>query len=424
MVYVISQNGQPLMPTENHAKVRILLKNKKAKVIKRCPFTIQLAYDSTNYTQNITLGVDSGSKHIGLSATTRNKVLFESDVELRNDIVNLLSTRRQNRRTRRNRKTRYRKPRFNNRRRKEGWLAPSVQNKVDSHLTVIRKVHEILPITKVIVEVASFDIQKIKNPSISGTEYQQGEQLGFWNVREYVLFRDGHECQCCHGKSKDKILNVHHIESRKTGGNSPSNLITLCETCHKGYHKGTVKLPKAIYRGMSFKDASFMGIMRWAFYNRLKSLYPNVSLTYGYITKNARIRNDLPKEHYIDARCISGNPLAKPSGEVFYQKKVRCHNRQIHKNTVLKCGIRKLNQCPYIVQGYRLYDRVMYKTLECFVFGRRRDGRFAIRLLDGTKINEQISYKKLRFLESAKHYITERRTPLLIGANPDVPAAM
>ena len=424
MVYVISQNGQPLMPTENHAKVRILLKNKKAKVIKRCPFTIQLAYDSTNYTQDITLGVDSGSKHIGLSATTRSKVLFESDVELRNDIVNLLSTRRQNRRTRRNRKTRYRKPRFNNRRRKEGWLTPSVQNKVDSHLTVIRKVHEILPITKVIVEVASFDIQKIKNPSIGGTEYQQGEQLGFWNVREYVLFRDGHKCQCCHGKSKDKILNVHHIESRKTGGNSPSNLITLCETCHKGYHKGTVKLPKAIYRGMSFKDASFMGIMRWAFYNRLKSLYPNVSLTYGYITKNARIRNDLPKEHYIDARCISGNPLAKPSGEVFYQKKVRCHNRQIHKNTVLKCGIRKLNQCPYIVQGYRLYDRVMYKALECFVFGRRRDGRFAIRLLDGTKINEQISYKKLRFLESAKHYIIERRTPLLIGASPDVPSAM
>ena len=424
MVYVISQNGQPLMPTENHAKVRILLKNKKAKVIKRCPFTIQLEYDSMNYTQDITLGVDSGSKHIGLSATTRSKVLFESDVELRNDIVNLLSTRRQNRRTRRNRKTRYRKPRFNNRKCKEGWLTPSVQNKVDSHLTVIRKVHEILPITKVIVEVASFDIQKIKNPSISGTEYQQGEQLGFWNVREYVLFRDGHKCQCCHGKSKDKILNVHHIESRKTGGDAPNNLITLCKTCHIGYHKGIIKLPKTIHRGMSFKDASFMGIMRWAFYNRLKSLYPNVSLTYGYITKNARIRNDLPKEHYIDARCISGNPLAKPSGEVFYQKKVRCHNRQIHKNTVLKCGIRKLNQCPYIVQGYRLYDRAMYKALECFVFGRRRDGRFAIRLLDGTKINEQISYKKLRFLESAKYYIIERRTPLLIGASPDVPAAM
>ena len=172
MVYVINKNGQPLMPTENHAKVRILLKNKKAKVIKTCPFTIQLTYDSTNYTQEITLGVDSGSKHIGLSATTKDKVLFESDVELRNDIVDLISIRRQNRRTRRNRKTRYRKPRFDNRRRKEDWLAPSIQNKVNSHLTVIRKVHEILPITKIIVEVASFDIQKIKDPTISDKEYQ------------------------------------------------------------------------------------------------------------------------------------------------------------------------------------------------------------------------------------------------------------
>ena len=409
MVYVISQNGQPLMPTENHAKVRILLKNKKAKVIKRCPFTIQLTYDSTNYTQDITLGVDSGSKHIGLSATTRSKVLFESDVELRNDIVNLLSTRRQNRRTRRNRKTRYRKPRFNNRRRKEGWLAPSVQNKVDSHLTVIRKVHEILPITKVIVEVASFDIQKIKNPTISGTEYQQGEQLNFWNVREYVLFRDCHTCQCCKGKSKDKILNVHHIESRKTGGDASNNLITLCETCHTGYHKGIVKLPKTIHRGMSFKDATFMGIMRWAFYNKLKEIYPNVNLTYGYITTNTRIKNSLPKEHYTDARCISGNPKAISSGTVYYQKKVRCHNRQIHKNTILKGGIRKRNQAPYDVMGFRLFDKVKWKGQTCFIFGRRSTGRMDLRLLNGTKINASVGYRNLKIIEMRKNYLTEQR---------------
>lgn len=409
MVYVISQNGQPLMPTENHAKVSILLKNKKAKVIKRCPFTIQLTYDSTNYTQDITLGVDSGSKHIGLSATTRSKVLFESDVELRNDIVNLLSTRRQNRRTRRNRKTRYRKSRFDNRKRKNGWLVPSIQNKVDSHLTVIRKVHDILPITKVIVEVASFDIQKIKNPMISGTEYQQGEQLDFWNVREYVLFRDGHICQCCKGKSKDKILNVHHIESRKTGGNAPNNLITLCETCHTGYHKGSVKLPKTIHRGMSFKDAAFMGIMRWAFYNKLKEIYPNVNLTYGYITKNTRIKNSLPKEHYTDARCISGNPKAISSGMVYYQKKVRCHNRQIHKNTILKGGIRKRNQAPYNVMGFRLFDKVKWKSQTCFIFGRRSTGRMDLRLLNGTKINASVGYKNLKIIEMRKNYLTEQR---------------
>ena len=409
MVYVISQNGQPLMPTENHAKVRILLKNKKAKVIKRCPFTIQLAYDSTNYTQDITLGVDSGSKHIGLSATTRSKVLFESDVELRNDIVNLLSIRRQNRRTRRNRKTRYRKPRFNNRRRKEGWLAPSVQNKVDSHLTVIRKVHEILPITKVIVEVASFDIQKIKNPMISGTEYQQGEQLDFWNVREYVLFRDGHTCRCCKGKSKDKILNVHHIESRKTGGDAPNNLVTLCETCHTGYHKGIVKLPKTIHRGMSFKDATFMGIMRWALYDKLKATYSDVKLTYGYITKNTRIKNNLPKDHYIDARCISGNPNAISNGSVYYYKKVRCHNRQIHKVNFIKGGKRKRNQAPYEVMGFRLFDKVLWKGQKCFIFGRRATGYMDLRLLDGTHIKASARYKNLKLLKMRSNYLVEQR---------------
>ena len=409
MVYVLNINGQPLMPTSRHGKVRRLLKNGQAKVIKRCPFTIKLLYESTNHTQPISLGIDSGSKHIGLSATTNKKVLFAADILLRNDIVDLLSTRRQNRRTRRNRKTRYRKSRFDNRKRIEGWLAPSVKQKVDSHITMVEKVHKILPITNIVVEVASFDIQKIKNPTISGKEYQQGEQLEFWNVREYVLFRDGHKCQCCKGKSKDKILNVHHIESRKTGGNAPNNLITLCETCHKSYHKGLIELPGSITRGKRFNDATFMGIMRWAFYNKLKEIYPNVNLTYGYITKNIRIENSLPKKHYIDAICISGNPKAIFDGTVYYYKKVRCHNRQIHKNTILKGGYRKLNQAPYEVKGFRLFDKVLYKGQECFIFGRRSSGSFDIRLLDGTKLSAGVNYKKLKLLENRKSYLIERR---------------
>lgn len=410
MVYIIDKNGHPLMPTENNAKVRILLKTEKAKIIKKCPFTIQLLYQTTDYTQDISLGVDAGSKHIGLSATTKQKVLYESDVELRNDIVKLLATRRELRSSRRNRKTRHRKPRFNNRKRKDKWIAPSIQNKVDTHLTVVKRVNEILPITKITVEVASFDIQKIKNPEISGAEYQQGEQLGFWNVREYVLFRDGHTCQCCKGKSGDKILNVHHIESRKTGGDAPNNLITLCETCHKGYHNGTIKLPKTIHRGMSFRDATFMGIMRWAFYNKLKEIYTDVHLTYGYITKNTRIRNGLPKEHYVDARCISGNPLAVSDGIVFYQKKIRCHNRRIHKNTIYKGGIRKRNQSDYLVKGYRLFDSVSYKNNIYIVFGRRNSGYFDIRTLDGTKVNNgSVSYKKLRLIQPNSSYLIEQR---------------
>lgn len=410
MVYVISANGQPLMPTENHAKVRILLKSHKAKVIKKCPFTIQLAYETTNYTQEVTLGVDAGSKVIGISTTTKDKVLFEANVEVRNDIVKLLSSRREQRSSRRNRKLRYRKARFDNRKRKDGWLAPSVQQKVDTHLSFIRRIHNILPVSKIMVEVASFDIQKIKNPEISGAEYQQGEQLGFWNVREYVLYRDGHKCQCCKGKSKDKILNVHHIESRKTGGDAPNNLITLCETCHKGYHNGTVDLPKRIKRGMSFKDAAFMGIMRWAFYGKLKQTYLNVNLTYGYITKNTRIENGLPKDHYIDARCISGNPTAKSNGEVFFYRKVRCHNRQIHKCNILKGGAKKRNQAPYEVRGFRLFDMVVYQDKPHIVFGRRDSGYFDIRSLDGTKVNNgSVSYKKLKLIQPNNSYIVEKR---------------
>ena len=415
LVYIISKDGRPLMPTCRCGKIRRLLKYNKAKVFKYCPFTVQLLYETTDITQDVILGVDAGSKFIGLSATVKDKELYAGEVELRNDIVGLISTRKQNRRSRRNNKTRYRKARFNNRisNKKEGWLAPSILNKINTHLTVVAKIFEILPITQIIIETASFDIQKIKNPEIKGKEYQQGELLTFWNVREYVLFRDGHICQCCKGKSKDNILNVHHIESRKIGGNAPNNLITLCETCHKGYHSGTIKLPKTIKRGMSFKDSAFMGIMRWAFYNKLKETYLNVNMTYGYITKNIRIQNNLPKTHYIDARCISGNPQAKPLGYYFYQKKVRCHNRQIHKSNILKGGIKKRNQAPYIVKGYRLFDKVKYNNEEYFIFGRRVNGFFDIRNLQGKKVNKgSISYKKLKLLETRKKYLTERRTAI------------
>ena len=417
MIYVLIKDGKPLMPTRRHGKVRHLLKDAKAEVVNRCPFTIRLLYDCPGRTQPMTMGVDAGSKHIGISVTTEEEVLYEADVELRNDIVKNLSTRRENRRARRNRKTRYRAARFDNRThaKKKGWLTPSVQQKLETHLTVIRKVCGILPVTKIVVETASFDLQRLKADmedlkKPEGADYQRGEQLGFWNVREYVLFRDGHTCQCCKGRSKDNILNVHHIESRKTGGNAPNNLITLCETCHRGYHKGTVKLPDTIKRGMKFYDAAFMGIMRWTLYNRLKEIYPDATMTFGYITKNTRIRNSLPKEHYIDARCISGHPMAKSNGTVYMQKKVRRHNRQIHKNTIQKGGVRKRNQAPYEVKGFRLFDTVRHDGRSYIIFGRRASGYFDIRDINGTKVNKgSISYRKLKFVDTARGFITEAR---------------
>lgn len=413
MVYVLNRDGKPLMPTSRHGKVNRLLDSGRAVVAHRCPFTIRLMYDTTSYTQPVTLGVDAGSRHIGLSATTDRKELYAAEVQLRSDVTDLLSTRREFRRARRNRKTRYRPPRFDNREKGDGWLAPTVLQKINTHMQVIRDVHKILPISRIVVETASFDVQKIRNPDIEGVEYQQGEQTDFWNVREYVFWRDGHTCQCCKGKSKDAILNVHHIESRKTGGNAPNNLITLCEACHRGYHQGKVKLPKTIKRGMSFRDAAFMGIMRWAFYDKLRTMYPGVGMTYGYITKNTRIRCGLPKDHAVDARCISGNPLAAPSETWYFRKATRRHNRQIHRCTIGKGGYRKLNQAPKYVFGYQLFDKVRFKGQEAFVDARRSSGSFLVRTLGGVKLSGGVTYKKLKKLESRKTILTEvrRREP-------------
>lgn len=165
MVYVINKQGQALMPTERFGKVRRLLKNSLAHVVCRIPFTIQLDYDTTDYTQPVSLGVDAGSKHIGISATTSDKELYAADVELRNDIVDKLSTRREQRRTRRSR-LRYRKARFNNRvsSKRKGWLAPSVENKIQTHLTVVEKIHKFLFSRR---NSGYFDIRKLDGTKVN-----------------------------------------------------------------------------------------------------------------------------------------------------------------------------------------------------------------------------------------------------------------
>ncbi len=411
-VYVLDVNGQPLMPTRKIGKVRHLLKSKKAIVVNRCPFTIQLLYKTKGYTQDINLGIDSGSKTIGVSATTEKNVLFEAEVTLRNDIVDLLSLKRQFRRSRRSRKLRYRASKFNNRThsKHKGWLAPSIENKIGTHITVINKIYKLLPITNLYVEVAAFDTQLLKAqelglPLPKGTDYQKGEMLGF-NTREYVLFRDGYKCRCCKGKSGDKILQTHHIESRKVGGDAPNNLVTLCKTCHEGYHNGTIILPKSIKRGNKYNDAVFMGVMRWELYNRLKLIYPEVKLTYGYITKNLRITNCLEKTHYIDARCISKNPSAIPSDNIYLIKKVRNHNRQIHKLTIQKGGVRKMNQAPYEVKGFRLFDKVLCQNKEWYINGRRIKGSFILKNLKNKTL--EITPSKIRLINYQKSYLIEK----------------
>ena len=415
MVYVLNKYGKPLMPTTRYGRVRSLLRKGHAVVVDYRPFTIQLTYETPNGVQEVSLGVDAGTKHVGFSATTKKKVLFEAELLLRSDIVEKLSTRREFRRTRRNRKTRYRKPRFLNRTgsRKPGWLAPSVRQKVDSHIHWISRICKFLPIKKITVETAQFDTQLLKAqeqglPSPQGTDYQKGEQLGFSNVREYVLFRDGHKCQCCKGKSKDSKLHVHHIESRKTGGDAPNNLITLCSECHAKYHRGEIDLPNTAQRGTSLRDVAQMSIMRKALFNRLNEEIGNIIPcyeTYGYITKSTRSRHGLPKAHAIDARCISGNPCACSDGKYLIIRKLRANNRQLHRATILRGGKRRNNQAPREVRGFRLMDSVEYAYRDCFLSGRRMSGSFSVADITGKVLADSASYKKLTLKHHNNTYI-------------------
>lgn len=422
MVYVLNCIGQPIMPTKDYRKVRLLLKNKQAKVIKRTPFTIQLLKRTKTYVQPIILGVDAGSKTVGLSATTKYIEVFSGELTLRNNIVGLLAERKNLRRSRRNRKTRYRKPRFNNRKssKPKGWLAPSIRVKIQEHITIINRLTKILPISKIVVEVGEFDSQKIKailtnKETPSGIEYQQGEVFGFYNARQYVLWRDNYTCQCCKKHGNGIKFHIHHLESRATGGNSPNNLITLCEDCHTKFHKGVISLDKLKRRKIpSMRDSAFMGIMRnFLIISLRKKFKIPVVETKGYITKYTRVEFlKLEKTHYNDALAIALgeqgfqiNSLYTPkrNSKVFLITAVRHHNRQIHKANFLPGGIHKINQAPKYLYNFRLFDKVLYEGKEYFIWGRRTSGSFLLKTLNGESKN--VSYKKLKLLERGSNYL-------------------
>jgi len=409
LVYVLNNRGEPLMPC-SPKKAKALLKEGKAKVRTRTPFTIQLLYGSSGYKQPIRLGVDSGFKHVGLSAVSDKQELYSVEVQLRIDIVNLLSERRSYRRNRRNRKTRYRQARFLNRGIKKGWLAPSIQHKLDSHVRLVNKVKQILPVIEVVVEVALFDIQKIKNPETGGKQYQEGEQKGFWNTREYILHRDNHKCCHCKGKSNDTVLNVHHLESRKIGGDRPENLITLCKTCHDTYHNGGIKLKAKPSKG--FKAETFMTMVRWRLVEQLSCSY-----TYGYVTKHNRTLIGLPKSHANDAFVIASK-IDRPRCQSYQIKQVRKQNRKLFKGP--HSGVR--NTAARYIQGFQRYDKVKWKSQECFVFGRRTRGTFDLRLLDRTKLCGDAKAKDCVRLESGRTFLTQRSSVSSPGLKLGVPA--
>ncbi len=343
------------------------------------------------------------------------------------DVVELMSARRQFRRARRNRTTRYRKPRFDNRVRSKhkGWLAPSVEVKIQEHMTAIRRACAILPVSKVVVETAEFDLQLLKavaegKPVPQGEDYQKGEMYGHYNVRQYVLWRDSYTCCICgvHGSVRKGVpLHVHHLESRRVGGDAPDNLVTLCTACHDKLHKGIIMAADIKKRKRrSTRDATFMGIMRMTLLRRLREQLPvPVVETRGYITKATRENLlVLPKSHANDALAIAHGPQGfraehlpniRQADRLYTIRPVRHHNRQLHKATILKGGVRKTNQAEKYICGFRLYDKVLYNGIECFVWGRRTSGSFLLRQLNGEKVKDGVSYKHLKLLERSQSYL-------------------
>lgn len=428
-VFVKNQNNEPLMPTTPR-KARFLLKSGKAEVVQRNPFTIRLDYPTGSNTQDITLGIDSGYSNIGFSAITTNEELISGEVKLLQGMKERNEQRKMYRRNRRSRLW-HRRPKHNVNTNKEGWFAPSIQHKLDSHIRFIGKLHEILPITKIIVEIGNFDIQKIKNSEIKGKDYQNGEMKGFDNVRSYILHRDGYKCQNpdCKNKDKEQILHVHHIQYRSNGGsNLPSNLITLCNRCHTPEnHKGFLLTWKPIVRG--FKDASFMNIIKWKILEELNEKYDVVKHTYGYVTKNKRYELNLEKSHANDAFCIAnGDNQVKNIPYIiqqvrrnnrslsrFYDAKYidsrdgnkksgselncgrTCRNKNLNSENLRKYRLEKISKgkFPTRIQrhSYQPNDIIEFNNEKYYIKGSRGYGKYVV--LKGNKKSLNIKYIKL-----------------------------
>lgn len=388
MVYVLDKNGHPLMPTNRHGKVKHLLKDGKAKVVKRCPFTIKLTYETTNYVQDLTLGVDTGSGTIGTAVSKNNgDIVYMSEVTVRNDIANKMTQRASYRRNRRNRKTRYRKARWLNRANsiRSNRFSPTMQSKLHSHVKEIEYIKSILPITKLVFETSQFDTHLMKNPSLANPkvkhwDYQKGTNYGFENTKAMVLNRDNYACLYCKGKHRDSKLEVHHIVFRSQGGSDEeSNLITLCHTCHKDLHNGKIHPKLSGKVKGTLKYATQMNSIR----KQLFKLYPNAIETFGYVTKADRLNLGIDKEHYYDACVIAtqGNPFNVKSS--LYKK--RCIPDGDFQKTK---GIR--SEQPITtkkIRGFRKFDKVRYFGKDYFIKGRMSVGYAILMDIDGNKID-------------------------------------
>ncbi|MEG5018475.1 MULTISPECIES: RNA-guided endonuclease IscB [unclassified Microcoleus] len=311
-VFVLDTKKRPLNPIRP-GLARKLLTNGKAAVFKRYPFTLILKVEVTVPQKPITLKIDPGSKTTGIALVQGEKVIFGAELTHRGQAIKAsLESRRSLRRGRRNRHTRYRRARFSNRTRPKGWLAPSLQHRVETTLTWATRLMKLAPIASIAQELVRFDLQQLENPEISGIEYQQGVLHGY-EIREYLLNKWERKCAYC--GEINTPLQVEHIHPKaKDGSNRISNLCLACDACNK--KKGTQdveqflsKKPEILKRILSqakrpLKDAAAVNSTRWTLFNRLRTTGLPVSTGSGGLTKFNRIQLNLPKTHWLDAACI------------------------------------------------------------------------------------------------------------------------
>ena len=328
-IYVVDSNGTPLMPTSRLGMVRRWLKTGQARWFGNSRHTIQFVRPVTTNTQELTLGVDTGF-HLGLAVIGNQREYYASE-SLRKSEKDRITSRRELRRSRRNR-LRYRQARFDNRRRKAGWLAPSVQHRLDFTIKEIKHLYTFLPITKLIVEVAPFDNQKLLKPNIKPWEYTQGKMHGFRTIKDYLLARDNYRDALDGKQYPASQLRVHHLVQRKDGGtNQPDNLVLLSDINHTqaNHNNGVLaKLRENRQKTIDYRGAYFMSILA----TRLSDYFDNYTTTQGYLTANLRKKYQIKKSHLNDAFIIAGGTNATlRTNNVYSRQKLRNNNRVLQK---------------------------------------------------------------------------------------------
>jgi hypothetical protein len=337
-VFVVDVDGQPLLPT-HPARARQLLRDGKAKPYQMLPFTIQLTRRVENAVRDLTVGIDDGAKAVGIAVVDEasQKVVFAGTIKLRQDVTRKMQQRAAYRRSRRSRKLRHRKARFN-RSRAKGWLPPTIRQKKDSIGRVVRDLQRILPIGRVIVEQGMFDTASLAaGQQLVGKAYQIADYEGR-NFREKVLWRDGYECQHCGTSDR---LQAHHIHHKAHGGtNTPHNGITLCETCHQALHEGLWVLD---IKPKQFQYPAHLQIGKWYLYDALVELNLCVEVCFGWMTRAWRKGLNLEKSHIHDAIamvCQEQTPQIRCSDYLIIPKRRKVWESNPTKITSEKHGFR------------------------------------------------------------------------------------